>query len=201
MNWVELPGRPAPVDTILMHGPRDRWGVMRRMQVVLIQRRFWFWQAFLYYTHLQFTPFVFFAFVKHVFILDLGHLYRIWLHCMHWKYTNKSISQQNRPWVSGQQPMRGQGAVSGGGNFQTVSQDKWDKFHGVPSAKSAVCSLQHCSTAAPATLGKTPIKGICMTFIAVRKLVGYQKIFSLVRWWSLRPPAHTTPHVLLQYQI
>ena len=61
MNWVELPGRPAPVDTILMHGPRDRWGVMRRMQVVLIQRRFWFWQAFLYYTHLQFTPFVFFV--------------------------------------------------------------------------------------------------------------------------------------------
>ena len=80
----------------------------------------------------------------------------------------------------------------------------------VPSLLSAVCSLQHCSTAAPATLGKTPIKWICMTFIAVRKLVGYQKIFCLVRWWSPRPPAHTKAtvpwpqtHVLnaLQYQM
>ena len=38
--------------------------------------------------------------------------------------------------------MRGPGADSGGGNLQPLSQDKWEQFHGVPSAKSTVCCLQ-----------------------------------------------------------
>ena len=44
--------------------------------------------------------------------------------------------------MSGHQGMRCPGADSGGGNLQPLSQDKWEQFHGVPSAKSTVCCLQ-----------------------------------------------------------